>query len=190
MSDERLELVDPREELREAYLDMAEEFLAAGERHWVQQAEEARRDFAGFVRKFADHARGVGLRPERVAYNDYWLLRDGRMLGRLNFRHRLTEHLLREGGHIGFCIRPSERGRGYGTRQLAMALERVRAFGLPRVLITCDVENAASARVIEKNGGVYEDARVCLNDGQFTARYWIDLGERGCEGKRHGSRKA
>lgn len=170
-----LELADPREDLRQAYFDMAEEFLAAGEGHWVRLADEARADFAAFLRRMAENARGLNLRPEWVPYNDYWLLRGGRMLGRLNFRHELTPHLLKEGGHIGYCIRPSQRGRGYGTRQLALALDRVRTFGLPRVLITCDVDNVASARVILNNGGMLEDVRLSEETGKLKARYWITL---------------
>jgi predicted acetyltransferase len=172
---DNLELVDPREDLREAYYDLADEFVAAGEHHWVRQLDEAQADFSAFVRRFAENARGVGLRPGWVPYSEYWLVRDGRMLGRLNFRHELTPHLLHEGGHIGYCIRPSERRRGYGTRQLALGLERVRAFGLPRVLITCDVDNVASARVIAANGGVLEDVRRSNETGQMKARYWIRL---------------
>lgn len=176
MSSDELRLVDPHVDLREAYLDMADEFLAAGEECWVRRHAEAVADFAAFVRMFDDHARGVNLLEGRVAYNDFWLMRGDRMIGRLNFRHRLTEHLLHEGGHIGYAIRPSERRRGYGTRMLALALPRVRAFGLTRVLITCDTKNVASAKVIEHSGGILENVCLARETGKPKARYWIDLG--------------
>ncbi|MBE1602632.1 putative acetyltransferase [Streptomyces stelliscabiei] len=42
-----------------------------------------------------------------------------------------------------------------------------------RVLITCDDDNVASARTIERNGGVLEDVRT--TDEGIKRRYWITL---------------
>ena len=81
-----------------------------------------------------------------------------------------------EGGHIGYSVRPSERGKGYATRMLEMALAEARRLGLKRVLITCDRKNVASARVIRKNGGRLENEVVSrLRDREFTQRYWLEL---------------
>ena len=62
----------------------------------------------------------------------------------------LPAHVL---GHVGYAIVPWKRGRGYASEALRVMLERARAVGLGRVEITTDRENAASRRVIEKNGG-------------------------------------
>jgi Acetyltransferase (GNAT) domain len=67
--------------------------------------------------------------------------------------------LLRAGGHIGYGIRPSARGRGLATWALRSVLVRAPALGLGKVLVTCGDSNLASARVIEKAGGVLEDVR-------------------------------
>ena len=42
--------------------------------------------------------------------------RDGQAVGFLNLRLRLSAYLLEEGGHIGYSIRPSERGKGYAKK--------------------------------------------------------------------------
>ena len=105
----------------------------------------------------------------------YWLVRpDGTILGQAGLRHRLTPALEDFGGHIGYAIRPSARGKGYGTKMLAMALDEARDMGLPRVLITCDPANIASVRVIQKNGGVVASKSVAYT-GRMTSRYWIEL---------------
>jgi predicted acetyltransferase len=39
--------------------------------------------------------------------------------------------------------------------------------GIDPALVTCDVDNEASRRTIERNGGVYEDTR------QGKLRYWL-----------------
>lgn len=45
-----------------------------------------------------------------------------RLLGAVNIRHYLNESLLKEGGHIGDGIRPSERKKGYATEMVRLAL--------------------------------------------------------------------
>jgi predicted acetyltransferase len=96
------------------------------------------------------------------------------VLGTARLRHRLNESLRNAGGHIGYDIRPSERRKGYGNAILAMVLPRARELGLRRVLLTCAADNVASARIIERNGGVLE-SRGRLPDGRELLRYWIDL---------------
>lgn len=115
--------------------------------------------------------------PEGLVANSVFFLLDderGRLLGAADIRHELNDVLLAHGGHIGDGIRPSERGRGLGTRLVALALDECRRLGITRVLMTCDDTNVASARTIEKNGGVLEN-KVPSEDGGLERRYWIDL---------------
>jgi len=109
--------------------------------------------------------------PEGIVHSDYyWIVDDAGFVGYLALRHTLTPLLLEEGGHIGFSVRQSRRGEGHATRALKLALPKAAALGLDRVLVTCDEDNEASRRTIERNGGVYEDSR------KGKRRYWIDLG--------------
>jgi predicted acetyltransferase len=77
------------------------------------------------------------------------------------------------GGHIGYCVRPAHRGQRYATEILRQGLIVARAEGIDRVLVTCDEDNVASARVIERSGGILEDIRAD-RDGPAKRRYWID----------------
>ena len=79
--------------------------------------------------------------------------------------------MLRAGGHIGYGIRPS--ARGLATWAVQSVLVRAPALGLRKVLVTCGDSNLASARVIEKAGGVLEDVRE--TELGLTRRYWITL---------------
>ena len=96
-------------------------------------------------------------------------------MGTIHFRHALTPRLEATGGHIGYAIRPGQRGKGYGKRILALLLARLQASGWERVLLTCDAANLASARVIEANGGRLEDQRLDPVHNCLVSRYWIDL---------------
>jgi predicted acetyltransferase len=88
-------------------------------------------------------------------------------LGRISVRHRLTPALWEIGGHIGYDVRPSARRRGHATAMLRLALPVAHRLGIDPALITCDSANVASRRVIERNGGVFEDER------RGTLRYWV-----------------
>jgi predicted acetyltransferase len=83
----------------------------------------------------------------------YWWVAGDEYLGRLSIRHRLTPHLLVEGGHIGYEVRPSARGRGHATAMLAAGLALAAGIGIDPAHLDCRADNAASVRVIEKNGG-------------------------------------
>jgi predicted acetyltransferase len=80
---------------------------------------------------------------------------------------RLTPELREYGGHIGYDIRPTERGRGHATALLAAALRVAGGWGLSEALLTCASDNHASRRVIENNGGVLHDVSPA---GRL--RYW------------------
>ena len=89
----------------------------------------------------------------------------------------LTARLLREGGNIGYGIRPSARGRGFGTELLRQTLVRARELGLSRVLLTCAQRNLPSVRTILGNGGRLDSQDFLPERGEIVQRYWIDLGE-------------
>ena len=95
--------------------------------------------------------------------------RDGQALGFLNLRLRLSAYLLEEGGHIGYSICPSERGKGYAKESLRQGLRIAKEKNIKRALVTCSTENPASRAVILANGGELEDVR------NGTERYWIEL---------------
>lgn len=94
-------------------------------------------------------------------------------VGAVNIRHYLSERLLLNGGHIGDGVRPSERGKGIGTKMVGLALEECKKLGIYKVLMVCNKENPASARTIQKNGGILENELTV--DGEVEQRYWITL---------------
>ena len=116
--------------------------------------------------------------PEsRVPANTYFLVgaSDNKIVGMINIRHKLNEFLLNEGGHIGYSIRPTERGKGYATLMLKLGLEKCRELKLDRVLITCDKANIASAKVIKHNNGILENEVYSETFSEVIQRYWIRL---------------
>ena len=133
---------------------------------WQSEAE---------FRRFLDDMRAQELeetpRPVNfVPTTTLWWVDGDTFLGRLSIRHRLApgEIGLRN-GHIGYEVRPSARRRGHATAMLAAALPWARRVGLESVLVTCDDDNDASRRTIERNGGVPDQP---IDE---KLRYWIAL---------------
>lgn len=114
--------------------------------------------------------------PDQVPETFLFAFVDNRIVGRVAIRHRLTEALQREGGHIGYVVVPEYRRRGHATTMLRLALPIAREkSGETRILVTCDDGNAGSARTIEKNGGVLENVAITPDSRKAIRRYWIRL---------------
>lgn len=113
---------------------------------------------------------------DRVPSNIYIAVRehDNRIVGIIDLRHHINHPILGTwGGHMGYYVRPDERGKGYAKEMVRQNLQKCRALNIPRVLITCDADNSASEKVILANGGVYEKSIEV--DGSIIKRYWIAL---------------
>ncbi|WP_299408708.1 GNAT family N-acetyltransferase [Acaryochloris sp. IP29b_bin.148] len=156
---------------------MVTEFQDAGETDIHDQDISFIQDsFHTYLCQLEDNSQGRGLRPGFVPATTFWLINEcDRVLGESRLRHRLTPSLEDWGGHIGYMVRPTERGKGNGTKLLALTLMKAQQIGLQRVLVTCNTDNQASARVIQKNGGVLASQSHSLQTVQPKSRYWIDL---------------
>lgn len=99
---------------------------------------------------------------------------DGRIVGAIDLRHHIDHPILGHwGGHCGYTVRPSERGKGYAAQMLKLNLQQARSRGIDRMLVTCSADNTASEHTILANGGVYESSVPV--DGREIKRYWITI---------------
>ncbi len=125
--------------------------------------------YADWLAACREAAHGRGLPEGFVPYVQYVMFADnGQAVGFLNLRLRLNDFLRQIGGHIGYCVHPAQRGKGYAKQALRQAISEARRHGIARLLVTCRSSNPASRSVILANGGALEDIRDGLE------RYWID----------------
>ena len=83
-----------------------------------------------------------------------WLMDDETFVGNVTIRHWLNEGI-RNRGHVGYEIVPSQRRKGYGKRALELALlfiDEVHIVDGP-VEVSCKETNEGSRRIIESCGG-------------------------------------
>ena len=137
--------------------------------------------FHRYIQVLKDQEAGINLQSGFVPSTILFAFVGPRIVGRVAIRHALNAALMRKGGHIGYVVVSEFRQRGYATRMLRIALEVARTrLGLTRVLVTCDDDNIASIRTIEKNGGVLENVvhAAATTTGKPDLekpfrRYWI-----------------
>lgn len=174
-----LKLVLPSKDDKESALLMLDEIKAvdAGlpwQYSGLANLEEAT-SYEEWVKEKANEKNGIDLRDGYVPCTTLFLKRmsDNKVCGSISIRHELNEFLFNFGGHIGYSVTPSERGKGYGKLQLKMALEIAKDLGIEKCLITADKTNTLSNKTIISEGGVLENTIMWNNEP--LNRYWINL---------------
>lgn len=92
---------------------------------------------------------------KNVPAETYFLVResDNKIVGMINIRLVLNERLRKEGGHIGYGIRPTERRKGYNKLNLYLGLKCLKEHGVKEAFLDCNKNNLGSAKTIKALGG-------------------------------------
>ncbi|OZC79347.1 hypothetical protein CH251_00060 [Rhodococcus sp. 06-462-5] len=141
-----VELVEPSNDLRDAWLDCRTEwgpgFHEDGFGLTVDDDVETAQGFSDWVERL----RG----DTECKYR--WIVAGERVLGGVALRHDSHE-LADRLGHIGYGVRPSERGRGVASWAVREVLTLAAGMGMTRVTAVCEVSNAASIATLKRAGG-------------------------------------
>jgi len=130
-----------------------------------------------YFKKVENFRRGIDMPRGYVPSSGFWLVDGRHYLGSGDVRHYLTDSLRKLGGNIGYSINPIFWRRGLGTLQLSLLLAEAKKLQITKPIVTCFDENAASAKIIEKNGGVlmHKINNKFRGEDRLTRVYEIDL---------------
>ncbi len=171
-----IQLVRPTETMKEQAIEFRKEFFEHGE--FVING-------SGLFDKTDDYTewcRTVDANTKEETVNPNWVITDiffavddqNRIVGIIDFRHTLND-FLKDLGHCGYSVRPSERRKGFATEMLRQLLEVVKKAGMNELYLSVEKKNEPSVKTITRNGGVYE--RSFEFDGEQADIYRIALSE-------------
>ena len=173
----RLYLRVPTKKDKRKVLAFKKEFLESGQKV-AGFAGLDKMEFDEWLTKIQSERNKETCEEGRVPATQFLAIRekDEKLIGMVQVRHELNAYLLKFGGHIGDCVRPSEQGKGYATEQIGLALAFCQVLNIDKVFITCKKDNVASARTIVKNGGILENEIPNeFENNVMMQRYWIEL---------------
>lgn len=172
-----MKLINPSKEYEERAFDYIQEFKDYKSQINGTGGLDRYEKYDEWLQKINEDLDLLNMPKDKVPASTFFFVRisDDKIVGMINIRHKLNDFLLKEGGHIGYSIRPTERKKGYATLMLKLGLEKCKELDLHKVLITCDKINVASAKVIQNNNGILDNEVYSDSFSEIIQRYWIEI---------------
>jgi len=168
---EDLFLVEPSEKFRESFEDYALSYKKSNEDHYFNKYRKALSDFENYIDELRKYSKGKNLTQDEFSTSTFWLVDKKAVVGVVRIRHQEIEFA----GHIGYDISPVCRNRGYGFQILKLALVKANMFGIGEVILTCNIENNVSKKIIEKNNGNLLGIIFDEEENEHLCKYSITL---------------
>ena len=178
MNNPSIRLIDPTLDLKQTFMQYLDAFGCSTDNYRLGALRFTQHDsFADAIAaSFAARVQHDGLPDGITPHSVYWLVdQSNHMLADIALRHELNEALAVFGGHIGYSVHPDHRNKGYATYMVKQMIPLAQRMKINRLLITCDIDNIASNRVIQKCGGLLENTLTLPDRATPFNRYWIDI---------------
>ena len=163
-------LVRPNTKYQATFLEAFKE----DEKEMDEDLNVIAQDFDHYVKFTNEKSQALNLPPGYVPETIFWLIDKDEYIGQTGIRHYLTDNLRKEGGHIGYYIRPAKRKMGYGTVILKLALQEAKKLGIEKAMVTCNETNVGSRKIIEANGGIFDHENVDQETEIQILRFWVN----------------
>lgn len=144
-------LSKPSKEYQKSFENYVLSYKKANEDYYFNIYKKALENFDEYLNYLENYANGINLPEGNVAMSTFWLIDNNEVVGVTRVRHQEVMY----SGHIGYDISPSYRKNGYGTEILKLALREASKLGIEDAIVTCNVDNIASKKIIEKNNGKF-----------------------------------
>jgi len=165
-------LVKPNEKYEKSFVNYVLSYEKIKDEHYFTKYKKAIENFQDYLQDLHNYSIGKNLLQGDVITSNFWLIDQHEVVGVVRIRHQEVD----SAGHIGYDISPDYRNRGYGFQILKLALQEAINIGLEEVILTCNVDNLASKKIIEKNNGKLLGTIFDEEENEYLYRYCITLG--------------
>lgn len=142
-------LVEPIIEYQKSFENYILAYKIKNDIHYFNMYKKGLDDFHVYLNYLNNLSRGIEIPEGWVRTSTFWLIDNAEVVGVVRVRHEEVS----TAGHIGYDISPSYRNKGYGTQILKLALAKAEEIGIKEAIVTCNIDNIASRKIIEKNNG-------------------------------------
>ena len=158
---DKIILLRPNKDLEYEAIEFKNEFFGNGEKE-INGGEllDKTEDYNIWLENVTNNSSVETVNPNWVVTDTFFAIRekDKKIIGIIDFRQELNE-FLKDFGHCGYSVRPSERKKGYATEMLRQIIDIARNIGLTEMQLSCERDNIPSVKTITKNGGIYNGKR-------------------------------
>jgi len=164
-------LVKPNKKYQKSFENYPLAYRKIKDEHYFNKYKKALENFSDYLNDLNNYSKGNNLPQGEVITSTFWLIDKEEVVGVVRIRHQEVECA----GHIGYDISPDCRKRGYGYQILKLALEKCVEIGMEEVILTCNIENTASKKIIEKNNGKLLGTIFDEEENEYLYKYSIAL---------------
>ncbi len=168
---ENLFLVEPNMKYQKSFENYVLKYRKINDEHYFNKYKKALEDFQNYLADLYKYSKGIDLPQGEVTTSVFWLIDNEEVVGVVRIRHQEIECA----GHIGYDISPDYRNSGYGFQILKLALEKANEIGIDEVILTCNINNVASRKIIEKNNGKLLGTILDEEEKEYLYKYSITL---------------
>ena len=171
-----MQLLNPNMDYKKAYINFVKEVRNYGEIEFnpifeISYLENHFEEFISYLGYISKHPKDEIIIPMKT----YWAVEDGKVVGKSTLKINSHEKLFQYIGNVGYIVAPSERKKGVGSEILRLMKEKAKNLGYEEVILTCNRENTASQKIIEKNGGIFIDEIYWREKKMVNLRYRIKV---------------
>lgn len=165
-------LTEPKETYEDSFKKYTESYRES--ELYYSKYKKSLINFKGYLQDLDNISKGINIDADSVQTSNFWLIANEDVVGVVRVRHEELD----TAGHIGYDISPAYRKQGYGTWILRLSLIKAWNLGIEDVIVTCNTENIASRKIIEKNNGTLLGTVYDEEEDEFLFKFHIkkDLG--------------
>ena len=164
-------LVEPNKQYKKSFENYALTYRKINDEHYFNKYKKALENFQDYLNELQNYSKGNNLPQGEVLTSTFWLIDKKEVVGVVRIRHQEVECA----GHIGYDISPDYRNRGYGFQILKLALGKAINIGREEVILTCNIDNTASKKIIEKNNSKLLGTIFDEEDNEYLYKYSITV---------------